>query len=516
MKLDKPTLTHFYKTPLLFVLFALFFLSSNGQKIKDKDLDQLALQYAKSSFVELKEILSIPNDAHFPKDLEKNIRWCEKAFAKRGFSLERLHTEVASLLLATRSHPNAKKTVLVYLQVDGQPVDNSKWLQENPYEATLKEQDGNGKWNKLHWDKLNGKLDLDWRIFARSTSDSKGAVVMFLKAIDIINDHNYMPNHNIKVIMDFEEEISSPRLPKAVIDYKDKLASDMLVIYDGPRHLSNNPTLSFGARGIVTLSLEVFGPRVPQHSGHYGNYTPNPALKLSQLLGSMMKDDGRVAIPKWYDGITISENVKKILKQVPDDENAMRNRLGIASIDNIADNYQEALQYPSLSILGLNSGWIGNETRTIIPATAIAEMNIRLVKETNAERMVSLVKNHILQQGYYIVDSIPTDEERMKHPKIVRFNYHIAYAAFRTDFDTEIGAWLRKALKRAFNKEPIQIRTSGGSIPISPFVNTLGIPAVGVPTVNRDNNQHSPNENIRLGNYIDGIKTITAILTQEF
>ncbi|WP_074409160.1 MULTISPECIES: M20/M25/M40 family metallo-hydrolase [Aquimarina] len=497
-------------TTLLFLTF-----SSTAQSLHDSELDRLSLTYARDSFNELIELLSLPNDAHYPKDIAKNIEWCEKAFKDRGFTSKRLITEKIPLLLASRQHKDAKKTVLVYLQIDGQPVDTTKWFQENPYKAVLKEQDNAGKWNTIPLHKLTGKINPDWRIFARSTSDAKGPVVMFLKAMDIINKFKHEPNYNIKVIMDFEEEISSPRLPKAVLDYKEELASDMLVIFDGPRHISNQPTLVYGARGITTLSLEVFGPKAPQHSGHYGNYVPNPALRLAQLLGSMMQEDGRVAIPGWYDGIEISEETKKILNQVPDDEKIIRKKLGIASIDNIANTYQESIQYPSLGILGLQSGWVGNKTRTIIPSSAIAEMNIRLVKETNAQHMVDMVRQHILDQGYHIVDSTPTEDERMKYSKIIRFNYQIAYDAFRTDFDTEIGKWLRKAMTRAFGKPPIQIRTGGGSIPISPFVNTLNIPAVIVPTVNKDNNQHSPNENIRLGNYIEGIKTITAILTQK-
>ncbi len=496
-------------------IILLIFHYTSAQKIQDKELDNLSLIYTKSSFDELIDFLSLPNDAHFPKDIKKNIEWCEKAFGNRGFNIKKLTTGGIPLILASKNYNDAKKTVLVYLQVDGQPVDTTKWFQENPYKATLKELDKNRKWNTIPITHLKKELNPDWRIFARSASDAKGPVVMFLKAMDIINDRKQEPNFNLKVILDFEEEISSPRLPKAVLDYKKELTSDMLVIFDGPRHISNQPTLAYGARGITTLSLEVFGPRAPQHSGHYGNYVPNPALRLSQLLASMMQTDGRVAIPGWYDGIEITEEVKSILRQVPDDEKIIRKKLGIAAIDNIADTYQESIQYPSLGILGLESGWTGTKTRTIIPASAIAEMNIRLVKETDAQHMVNLVKQHIASQGYHIIESVPTEEERMKYPKIIRFNYNIAYDAFRTDFDTEIGQWLRKAMIRAFGATPIQIRTGGGSIPISPFVNTLNIPAVIVPTVNKDNNQHSPNENIRLGNYIDGIKTITAILTQE-
>jgi acetylornithine deacetylase/succinyl-diaminopimelate desuccinylase-like protein len=482
---------------------------------KAQDLDALALSYAKSSFDELYGFFSLPNDANHPDQIEPNVQWCEKVFSKRGFQTKRLETETVPLLLATRTFPEAKKTVLVYLQVDGQPVDTTKWFQPDPYVPALKERNPNGDWKIISWDRLSGDLNLDWRIFSRSASDARGPDMMFLKAMDVINDLGISPNFNIKVIMDFEEELGSPHLPKTVLEFKNELAADMLVIFDGPRHLSNEPTLSYGARGIATISLEVFGPRVPLHSGNYGNYAPNPAIKLSKLLASLWNDDGRVAIPGWYDGITISDEVKAILKQVPDDDAKIQKDFGIASTDNIGENFQEAIQYPSLSILGLQSAWVGKQTRTIIPATATAELNIRLVKETEGERMVNLLKDYIVNQGYFLVDSQPTEEERMTHDKIVRFNAEISYGAFRTDFDTEVGQWLRRGMRRAFGKDPIQIRTSGGSIPISPFVITLGIPAVAVPTVNPDNNQHSPNENIRLGNYIDGIKTITSILMEK-
>lgn len=498
------------KKTILTVVILMTIASSHAQ-----DLDALALSYAKSSFDELHEFFSLPNDSNDPEQIEPNVQWCEKAFSKRGFTTQRLETETVPLLLASRTFPDVQKTVLIYLQVDGQPVDSTKWFQPNPYVPALKEQDANGDWNIISWNQLKGDLNPDWGIFSRSASDARGPDMMFLKAMDVINDLGIKPNFNIKVIMDFEEELGSPHLPKAVKDYQNELAADMLVIFDGPRHLSNQPTLSFGARGIATISLEVFGPRVPLHSGNYGNYAPNPAVKLSKLLASLWQDDGRVAIPGWYDGITISDEVKAILKQVPDDEAQIQKDFGIASTDNIGNNFQEAIQYPALGILGLQSAWVGKQTRTIIPASAIAELNIRLVKETDGERMVKLLKDYIENQGYYLVDDQPTEEERMIHDKIARFNAEIYYGAFRTEFDTEVGQWLRRGMNTAFGHDPIQIRTTGGSIPISPFVITLGIPAVAVPTVNPDNNQHSPNENIRLGNYIDGIKTIAAILMEK-
>lgn len=495
---------------LLSLLITPYLFSQDSQL----NLDSLALEYTANSFEELHQFFSMPNDANYPSQIEPNVVWCEKAFGKRGFTTKRLETETVPLLLAEKIVSENAKTVLVYLQIDGQPVDSSKWNQKNPYTPALKTNSANNVWEEMPWSKLESELDRDWRIFSRSASDARGPVMMFLKSMDIINDLNISPNYNLKVIMDFEEELGSPQLPRAVYQYSDDLKSDMLVIFDGPRHLSNQPTLTYGARGIATVSLEVFGPRQPLHSGNYGNYAPNPALKLSKLLASMWQDDGRVAIPGWYDGIKISNEVKAVLEQVPDDEEEIKRNFGIVTTDNIGDNFQEAMQYPALGILGLEAAWVGKEVRTIIPATAIAELNIRLVKETDGNHYVGLLKNFIQQQGYYLVKDRPTEEERMTYDKIIRFDAEVSYGAFRTDFNSDIGQWLRKAMTNAFGAEPIQIRTSGGSIPISPFVTTLDIPAVAVPTVNPDNNQHSPNENIRLGNYIDGIKTITAILLE--
>jgi len=498
------------------LLFCILFFARqiHAQKFNQEYLDELSATYTKRSFSLLKDLLSIPNDALYPHDIEKNIAWCEKAFQKRNFSTLRLETETVPLLLAERNVKNAKKTVLIYLQVDGQPVDTSRWFQKNPYEPALKKQNNKGDWEEIPWNAIENYND-DWRIFARSVSDAKGPIAMFLTAIDAIADEKINPNYNIKVIMDFEEELGSPRLPKAVSKNTKLLEADMLIIFDGPRHITNKPTLSFGARGIATITLTTYGPIAPQHSGHFGNYAPNPALRLSKLLASMKDDEGRVIIPGFYDGISLDPKTKKILEAVPDDENEIRNRLQLGSIDNVGNNYQEAMQYPSLNIRGMQSGWINEQARTIIPAWARAEIDVRLVLESDPERLIGLVKKHIKDQGYFITDKAPTKEERMNNEKVASFTYEISYQSFRTDFNSEPGIWLQKAIRNAFNTDPIMIRMSGGSIPISPFVLELGIPAVGVPTVNKDNNQHSPNENLRLGNYREGIKTMIAILVEE-
>ena len=488
--------------------------SLSASQLSPEAIRELADEYSDDALSLFREFLRYPNDAHHPDDIMAMVEWMEDQFEELGFSLRRLETPGSPLLLAERDH-GAATTVLVYLQSDGQPVAPWAWEQENPFDPVLKAEDTPGSWRALDWSALEGERNPDWRIFARSASDSKGPMTQFMVALQALNAIDITPDYNLKVIIDTEEEMGSPHLPQAVIDHRDALSADMLMIFDGPPHISNRPTVKFGARGIMTLTLVTYGPRAPLHSGHYGNFVPNPALGLARLLTSMKAPDGRVVIDGFYDGVELSDEVRAILAAVPDDEARILAAVGVAAPDRVADSLQGSVQYPSLNIRGLNSGWVGNEVRTIVPAIATAEIDVRLVKESDPEYLLGLIRQHIEDQGYLILDRPPTNAERLTHPRIISLESTISYAAFRTDFDAPPGLLARGAMRHLYGEEPILIRTSGGSIPISPFVDTLGIPAASYPTVNGDNNQHSPNENIRLGNFLDGVAMMIAILAHR-
>ena len=374
----------------------------------------------------------------------------------------------------------------------------------------------NQGFESIDWENITNADNEDLRIFARSSADDKGPFVMFLIALEYLKNNNKSPAFNIKLIIDFEEEQSSPGLPQAVKKYKEELLADVLLILDGPMHSSGLPTLVFGNRGISTLTLTTYGPLTSQHSGHYGNYLPNPALALSKVLGSMKDDKGRVLIPGFYSDIFLSDTVKEILEGVPSEESSIKARTQTKLNDLVGSTYQESLQYPSLNIRGMQSGWVGKEARTIIPSSATAEMDIRLVLESKPEILLSSIKSHIEGLGYTVLDHTPTSDERLRYDKIIQMKAKVHYPAFRTDSKAKEGQWLTKILNDYYQKSPVIIRTSGGSVPISPFVSQLGVPAIGVPTVNLDNNQHSPNENLRLGNYFMGIESFIAILTSSF
>jgi acetylornithine deacetylase/succinyl-diaminopimelate desuccinylase-like protein len=497
------------------VVSSLFFLATPlayGDSLAAETLRTQVDDYRQPALDFFREFLSFPNDARKPDDIERLNVWLEAEFAERGFRTQRLPTAGSDSLYAVREVADAKRTVLIYLQADGQPVDPSAWQQPDPFVPVLKQPDGKGGFEIIPWDTPG--YDPDWRVFARSASDSKGPMAQFLVAIELLDAAGWTQDYTLKVLIDTEEELGSPHLANAVVANADLLAADFLLIFDGPPHASDRPTVSFGARGIVTLTLTTYGPKRAQHSGHYGNFMPNPALGLAQLLASMKDDDGRVVIDGFYDGIEIDEATRAVLEAVPDDEDAILESVGLARRDDVAPSLQEALQYPSLNIRGLRSAWTGDQVRTIIPPTAVAEIDIRLVKESDWQRLVGLVEAHIEAQGYYVIDRPPTDAERLEHPRIATLVHDFSYNAFRSPYDSPAGMMARAALTELYDEPPVLIRTMGGSVPISPIVDALGIPAATVPTVNIDNNQHSPNENLRLGSFYDGIARLMAVLAQ--
>lgn len=491
------------------LLFLLMYVSVVAQS------DQLIDKGMKSTIQELKEFIAIPNDALIHDDMDKNLTWLTEKFSQRNFNTRIIPTSNIPLFFAELgADKKDAPIVLIYMHFDGQSIDPSKWNQKDPYEVVLKEKNGE-EWKELDWNLLNKKIDLDWRLFGRSTSDDKGPIVMLLNAIDMLREDNIDIPFHLKVILDGEEEKSSKPLPQAVKDNRDLLKADFLMINDGPVHPSNKPTLVFGCRGITSLSITTFGPITPQHSGHFGNYAPNPGFRLFHLLGSMKDENGKVLIDGYYDGILLDKKTMEVLKSVPDDIASLHQRLAINSPETVGSFYQESLQYPSLNVRGLGSGWIGAQARTIVPEKATAEIDLRLVVESDGTRLKNLVKEHIKGKGYYMVDELPTTEERMKYPLIAMVKEGSVTDAFRTDLNNSYGQWIEKVLEEKFDENVVKIRTMGGTVPIAPFINELDIPAIILPFVNPDNNQHSPNENLRIGQINYGLQVFYNLLSTK-
>ncbi len=456
--------------------------------------------------------LEFPAVAADTANIRRKAEFLRDRLAERGLVSEILETDGNPLVFGRLIVPGASRTLLIYCHYDGQPVDPTKWRQDDPFQPVLRDSKLSDTSKVIDFDEATSLQD-DWRIYARSASDDTAPIIGLLVALDALKASDLALTSNIKVILDGEEEAGSPNLVPAIARYRDKLAADLLLIFDGPLHQSDNPTVVFGARGIMTIDLTVFGPKAPLHSGHYGNWAPNPAMQLAQLLASMKDAEGRVVVEGFYDGIDITPDDQRILDEVPDDLEALKSTLGFSRADKVGHSLQEAIQYPSLNVRGLRSAWIGGEARTIVPATATAAIDVRLVKETAPDELYQKLLAHIEGQGFHVVSEDPDDAIRAKHGRIVGVVRRGSTNAYRTALNNPFAQQVVAAISAVWDEPIVQKRTSGGTVPIAPFIEILGFPALGVPTVNFDNNQHSPNENVRLGHFFDSVVTFAAIFT---
>ncbi|MFQ5547442.1 MAG: M20/M25/M40 family metallo-hydrolase [Woeseia sp.] len=468
--------------------------------------------HGKEIVSELMSALEFPAVAADTANIRRKADFLRHRLAARRFFSEILETDGNPLVFGSLTVPNATRTLLLYCHYDGQPVDPSKWRQPDPFRPVLLDGGLTQGSSPVDFGSV-GSVERDWRIYARSASDDTAPIVGLLAALDALQAGGIPLSSNIKVILDGEEEAGSPNLVSAIERYHDRLAADLLLIFDGPLHQSGRPTVVFGARGIMTVDLTVFGPREPLHSGHYGNWAPNPAMQLAQLLASMKDADGRVLIEGFYDGIRLTPEDRLVLDQVPDKLEELSAMLGFSRPDKVGDSLQDAIQYPSLNVRGMQSAWVGAGARTIIPDRAVAAIDIRLVKETRADDLYGKLQAHIEDQGFHIVTEDPDDVARAEHGRIVKVIHRSSTNAYRTDIDNAIARRAVAAIEAVWGGPIVRKRTSGGTVPIAPFIEALGLPAIGVPTVNFDNNQHSPNENVRIGHFFDGIVTFAAIFT---
>ena len=457
--------------------------------------------------------LTLPNVAkESPSDIKAVAEWTRDTYRKHGLNAKLLPDGQTPMVYAEYMEAGEDApVVLFYAHMDGQPVNPEQWDQESPWRPVLKTLEGDS-WQSKPMTALTFTTDPEWRIFARSASDDKGPIMMLLAAIDTLKAENKKPAVNIKVLLDSHEEGGPPTLIDVINRNKNQLQADGVVMLDGPMHPSNRPTLVFGHRGASMVRLTVFGPASDSHSGHYGNYAANPAFLLADLLGKMKDDDGRVTIPGYYDAVKFDDDYASALDAVPADEAALMKRLGIATTEKVAGNYQRAINYPSLNINGLSAAST-EATRTIIPATATVTMDIRTTKTATAERQIKLVKDFVIAQGYHLVEDAPTAKERSEYPRIARFISHTGTAALQTPLDEPLGQWALTALSHVSDSEPVIIPMMGGTVPTSPLVSGLQKPVILLPLVNADNNQHAPNENLRLGNFFSGTETLYQMFT---
>ena len=437
------------------------------------------------------DLLAIPNLASDQPNIRRNAAAVEAILEKRDVKTQLLEVpDAPPVVYGAIESPGAARTVIFYAHYDGQPLDPKEWATP-PWHPVLR----------------------DGRIYARSASDDKAPILAIATALDALHAAGIPLRSNIKFVFEGEEEAGSPHLASILAKYRDLLASDVWLICDGPVHQSRRQQIVFGARGITTLDITTYGPKRELHSGHYGNWAPNPAMMLARLLASMKDDDGRVTIDRFYDGIEpLSETERRAVAEAPDVDRDLMRELWLGSTEGGGKKLVELLNVPSLNIRGMSAARTGAQASNVIPSTATASIDIRLVKGIDHDTAARRVIEHIRKQGYYIVDRDPDADTRMTHARVAKVVVEPGgYNAARTSMDLPISQLVLRTAESA-RGPVVKLPTMGGSVPLYMIEETLHAPTITVPIANHDNNQHSFDENIRLDNLWDGIDLLAALL----
>jgi acetylornithine deacetylase/succinyl-diaminopimelate desuccinylase-like protein len=458
------------------------------------------------------QLLSIPNVATDQVNIRRNADLIVAMLKKRDVAARLVELTGANpVVFGEIRTPGATRTIVLYAHYDGQPLDPKEWATP-PFQPVLRDKslEKDGQMIPLP----ASHFDPEWRIYARSTGDDKAPVITMVTALDAIRAAGLKLKSNIKFVFEGEEEAGSINLGRILEANKALFSGDVWLICDGPVHQTRKQLIAFGARGITVVEVTVYGPRRELHSGHYGNWAPNPAMMLAKLLSSMKDDSGKVLVEHFYDGIApLSATEKRAIAEAPDFDEELKKELWLGSTEGSPKKLIELLQQPSLNIRGMASARVGAQASNVIPATATASIDMRLVKGMDHKETVARFTEHFRKLGFFVVDSEPSAQVRMSHERVVKIvSKEGGYNAVRTSMDLPISKEVIRAVESARGPS-VKVPTMGGSVPLDMIEHALGTHTITVPIANHDNNQHSFNENIRIQNLWDGIELMAALLT---
>ena len=462
---------------------------------------------------EFADLLSIPCVASDLPNIRLNAQHILAMMTELGIDARLLEIPgVPPVVYGELRTPGATKTVAVYVHYDGQPVVPEKWTGD-PWTPELRNQRVEDGGEVIPWEGLEGPLNGEWRLYGRGSGDDKAPVMTWLKALEALRAADIPLSVNVKFFFEGEEEAGSPHLAEILTKYSDLLETDLLFVCDGPVHQSRRPQLFFGVRGIAGFEMTVYGPDTALHSGHYGNWAPNPGALLANLLASMRDSDGRILIEGINERVPpLSDADREALSTVPDPDEELRAYLGLAATEANNARLAERIMLPALNIKGLLCGAVGERAKNAVPTEAIATIGYRLVPDLDPDIVRELTEAHIRKQGYHIVYEDPDEATRLKYFPIVKLEWEGGYAPARTPVDLPASQAVIGLIEDATDDPLVVMPVLGGSLPLYLFKEHFKAPVVGLPMANHDNNQHGPNENLRLQNLWDSIEINAAIL----
>jgi acetylornithine deacetylase/succinyl-diaminopimelate desuccinylase-like protein len=465
---------------------------------------------------ELSNFLALPNLASDRENIRRNADHLMEMMRARGLAPRLLESSTGGppAVYGELSTPGATKTVVFYAHYDGQPVDSAQWISP-PWQPVLRDKAIDAGGHVIPIPASAGLIQGEWRLYARSASDDKAPIVAMLAALDALRAAGVAPSVNLKFFFEGEEEAGSGHLRGILEANRALLRADAWLFGDGPIHQSRRQQIVFGVRGVTGVEVTAYGPSHGMHSGHYGNWAPNPVTLLANFIASMRTDDGRILIEHFYDDVApITSAERRALANIPPIDSAMRVEVQLGQTEAHDAALVQRIMLPALNLRGIRGGGVGASASNTIPTEATASIDFRLVPHQTPEHIKQLLETHARSRGYFVVDHTPTPAERMAHARVLKMTWEAGYPATRVSMSSPLSKAVIRATEEAVGGPVVALPTLGGSLPMYAFESVLRTPLIVLPIVNHDNNQHAQNENLRMQNLFDGIQVYAGVLAR--
>ena len=442
-------------------------------------LDQYFKENRTTHLEQLNDFLRIPSISALSEhgsDMNKAAEWLVSSLTDAG--LENVvidQTDGHPVVYADWLHAEDKPTILVYGHYDVQPVDPLELWESAPFEPEIRD-------NKL---------------YARGASDDKGQVFMHIKAVEaLIKNFDSLPV-NVKFLIEGEEEVGSPNLEKYILENKEKLAADVIVISDTGMQGPGQPAVCYGLRGLCGVQVDVQGAKSDLHSGLYGGGVQNPLHAIVELLATFRDKEGTIAVEGFYDNVReITAEERAAYEALGFDEDELKNEIDVPELfgEKGFSHLERTWTRPTLELNGVFGGFSGEGIKTVLPAEAGAKITCRLVPDQDPEEIVEKLKAHIDKHKPVGVTVTVTEFDKGK-PFITPFEHPAIQAAGRS-------------YEKVY-EVPTAYTRGGGSIPIvAAFDEILGLPVVLMGFGLSSENFHAPNEHFHLENFDQGLRVL--------
>jgi len=428
---------------------------------------------------ELFEMIRIPSISSMKDHKQDMVKMAEKyketLLAAGCDKAEVMPTDGNPVVYGEKIIDPSKPTVVVYAHYDVMPVDPvDLWKQDDPFEPVIK----------------------DDKIWGRGSDDDKGQGMMHVKAFEALVKTDSLPC-NVKFMIEGEEEIGSPSLPKWCEENKDLVKGDVILVSDTSMLAPDTPSITTGLRGLAYWEVEVTGPNRDLHSGLFGGAVANPINVLAKMISDMVDEDGHITIPGFYDDVLeVSDEERKKMAEAPFDKEAYKKAIDVKELygEKGFTTPERTGIRPSFDVCGIWGGYTGEGAKTVLPSKAYAKISSRLVPNQDNKKIAELFKNHF--------EKIAPDYVK------VNVKYLHGGQAYVCPIDLPAYKAAEKAYQEVYNKMPVPVR-SGGSIPIiSEFDRILDTKSVLMGFGLEDDAIHSPNENYPIEQFYNGINTI--------